>query len=51
MKSYELHQFEDHEFYIMSGWDANLKSLYGDYMKLPPENQRESHDFNRYYWK
>lgn len=51
MEDFILHKFEDHDFYIMSGWDANLKSLYGDYMKLPPENQRESHDFNRYYWK
>lgn len=51
MESFVLHKFEDSEFYIMSGWDANLKSLYGDYMQLPPENKRESHDFNRYYWK
>lgn len=51
MESFELHKFEGSEFYIMSGWDANLKSLYGDYMKLPPENKRETHDFNRYYWK
>ena len=51
LEGFILHKFEDHEFYIMSGWNENLKSLYGDYMKLPPENQRESHDFNRYYWK
>ncbi len=51
MESFELHKFEDREFYIMSGWDANLRSLYGDYMQLPPEGKRVSHDFNRYYWK
>ena len=51
MENFILHKFEDSEFYIMSGWDANLRSLYGDYMKLPPENKRISHDFNRYYWK
>lgn len=51
MESFILHKFEEKEFYIMSGWDANLKSLFGDYMKLPPENKRISHDFNRYYWK
>ncbi len=51
MENFELHKFEDSEFYIMSGWDANLKSLYGDYMKLPPEDKRVTHDFNRYYWK
>lgn len=51
MKNFELHKFEDTEFYIMSGWDANLKSLFGDYMKLPPENERVTHYFNKYYWK
>lgn len=51
MEDFILHKFEDYEFYIMSGWDANLKSLYGDYMKLPPEDKRVTHDFNRYYWK
>ena len=51
MESFELHKFEDTEFYIMSGWDANLKSLYGDYMQLPPPDKRVCHDFNRYYWK
>lgn len=51
MESFELHKFEDTEFYIMSGWDANLKSLYGDYMQLPPPDKRVRHDFNHYYWK
>ncbi|MCH5174675.1 MAG: LicD family protein [Prevotellaceae bacterium] len=51
MESFELHKFEDAEFYVMSGYDANLKSLFGDYMKLPPENERETHNFNKYYWK
>ena len=51
MESFELHKFEDYEFYIMSGWNANLKTLYGNYMQLPPLDKRERHDFNRYYWK
>lgn len=51
MESFILHKFEDREFFIMSGWDENLKSLYGDYMKLPPIDKRITHDFNRYYWK
>lgn len=50
MESFILHKFEDSEFYIMSGYDANLKAFFGDYMKLPPENERETHNFNRYYW-
>ena len=51
LDSFILHRFEDHEFYVMSGYDSNLSSLYGDYMKLPSENQRISHEYNRYYWK
>jgi len=51
MESFVLHRFEDSEFYIMSGYDYNLRSLYGNYMKLPPENKRVTHDYNRYYWK
>lgn len=51
MESFQLHKFEDREFMIMSGFDANLTSLFGDYMKLPPEDKRISHDFNKYYWK
>lgn len=51
MDNFELHMFENAEFYIMSGWDANLKSLYGNYMQLPSEEKRVSHDYNRYYWK
>lgn len=51
METYILHKFEDAEFYIMSGYDANLRSLFGDYMKLPPEDKRGTHTFYRYYWK
>lgn len=51
IETFELHKFEDAMLYIMSGYDANLHSLYGDYMVLPPENKRVSHDFNRYFWK
>lgn len=51
MKSYTLHRFEDSEFYIMNGYEGNLKSLYGDYMQLPPEEKRVKHELYRYYWK
>jgi len=47
-----LHQFEDGEFYIMAGYDEALTDKFGDYMKLPPESERQAiHSFNRYYWK
>lgn len=32
------------EFSSMSCWDDYLTGLYGDYMQLPPEEQRENHE-------
>lgn len=36
--------FEDHYFYIPKNYDHYLKTIYGDYMKLPAEDQRVSHE-------
>ncbi len=36
-------QFENSEVYIPNGFDAYLKNLYGDYMKIPPVEKREKH--------
>lgn len=50
--SYILVPFEDRFFYVTNSYDDVLKHLYGDYMKFPPENQRNSgHLFDRIYWK
>ena len=47
-----LHKFEDTELYIMQGYDQYLKSLFGNYMELPPESDRTGrHTFNKYFWK
>ena len=47
-----LHQFEDCQFYIMKGYDEALHEKFGDYMKLPPIEQRVSkHSVYKYYWK
>jgi lipopolysaccharide cholinephosphotransferase len=47
-----LHQFEDTKFYILNGYDGWLKHIYGDYMKMPPEEQQiRTHDYNKYYWR
>lgn len=35
--------FEDREYSIMNNADAYLKTVYGDYMKLPPEEKRGFH--------
>jgi lipopolysaccharide cholinephosphotransferase len=37
------YEFENHKFLGLKEYDAYLTLLYGDYMKLPPENQRFSH--------
>lgn len=36
-------QFEGYRFCIFEGFDYVLKHLYGDYMKLPPEDKRVTH--------
>ena len=35
--------FENHYFYGTKDYDSILTYIYGDYMKLPPENEREQH--------
>lgn len=37
------YEFEGHKFYGPKDYDAFLKYVYDDYMKLPPENQRQPH--------
>lgn len=46
----ELHDFEDFKFRIPCGYDTWLKSLYGDYMQLPPLNDRKPHHILEAYW-
>lgn len=36
-------QFESDEFMVPAGYDAWLKQIFGDYMKLPPVEKRVSH--------
>lgn len=49
MKSVDV-EFEGHIFNAPSNYDKYLRGIYGDYMKLPPENKRTRHDFNAW-WK
>lgn len=39
------HDFENTKFYIPKKYNALLTTYYGDYMKLPPENERIGHHF------
>lgn len=39
----EEYEFEGKMLYSSKDYDVVLKYIYGDYMKLPPENKREQH--------
>ena len=43
--------FRDREFSVPANAEQYLKSMFGDYMKLPPEDQRPQHMFDAYYKK
>lgn len=40
-----IYKFEDTEFFSIENYDIYLKSLYDNYLKLPPENKRDQHNF------
>lgn len=47
-----LLQFEDAQFYAIKDYDTVLRAVYGDYMQLPPENDRTPHQsFIKFFWK
>lgn len=43
-------EFEGKSYKTMSGWKEYLYTTYGNFMQLPPENQRTGHDFSAF-WK
>lgn len=43
LSNFIKHQFEDTQFYIPVEYDKLLRHFYGDYMQLPPPEQREGH--------
>ena len=44
-------QFEDDLFKIPEKYDEILKAFYGDYMQLPPEEERIGHHYYKAYKK
>ena len=49
---FQLHKFETEMFYVSVCYDEMLRTMYGDYMSLPPlEKRGTKHDFERFYWK
>lgn len=49
--SYVLKPFEDGLFYVMQDYDGALRAKYGDYMQMPPVEQRVPGHRWHYYWK
>ena len=50
--SFILKDFEQYKFRVMSGYDGFLSTVYGDYMKLPPEDKRvPKQSYIHFYWK
>lgn len=44
-------EFEGQLFKIPIGYDPWLRSIYGDYMQLPPEEKRKTHHVFEAWWK
>lgn len=44
-----LVEFEGHQFPIVKAYDKMLRSYYGDYMQLPPEEKRIGHNIEAYW--
>lgn len=44
-------QFEDRTYQAISEWDYFLRLRYGNYMELPPEDQRHPYHGGHYYYK
>ena len=45
------HEFEDIEIDVPIGYDSILRHTFGDYMQLPPENQRGNQHEIDVYWR
>mgnify|MGYP004474525941 CR=1 FL=1 len=48
---YKIVKFENIEAMITEDYDNVLKTTFGDYMQLPPEEQRVTHHDTDVYWK
>ena len=44
-------KFEDREYFSIAKYDSFLRHFYGNYMELPPEEQRIPYHGGHYYWK
>jgi len=44
-------EFEGHVVRNLKDYDTHLRAIFGDYMQLPPEEQRVGHHGITAYWK
>lgn len=51
MEDYIDVDFEGHKFKSISHYDSFLRSIYGDYMQLPPKEKQKAHHGYTAYWK
>ena len=42
-------EFEGRKFQVMNGYHEHLTQYYGDYMKLPPEEDQKPHHIQEAY--
>lgn len=50
-EDYEDGKFENTAFRISTRYVDILKSIYGDYMKMPPEEKRHGYHTATFYWR
>lgn len=51
-KKCELMPFENKKFMVLNGYDEYLRNIYGDYMQMPPiEQRRPKQSYIHFYWK
>lgn len=50
LESYIRLPFEGREFSVIKNYDVVLRTMYGDYMQLPPEDKRIPHHNFKAYW-
>lgn len=50
-KNYKLTEFDGVQLMITTEYDALLRSIFGDYMQLPPEDKRGGFHIGTFYWK
>lgn len=48
--SFELSKFEDSEFFIIKHYDQYLRAIFGNYMELPPQEERVGHLGHKTFW-